>query len=76
MLEVSRYVHLNPVKANIIEKPEDYKWSSYNMFIEDNEDKFINADIVLNYFREENKYRLYKEFVERGVRPLDVFANR
>ena len=75
MLEVSRYVHLNPVKAKMIDKPEDYKWSSYNMFIGENEDKFINADIVLNYFREENKYKLYKEFVEGGVRPLDVFSN-
>ena len=75
MLEVSRYVHLNPVKAKMIDKPEDYKWSSYNMFIGENEDKFINADIVLNYIREENKYKLYKEFVEGGVRPLDVFSN-
>ena len=29
MLETSRYVHLNPVKANMVEKPEQYKWSSY-----------------------------------------------
>ncbi|MES0397503.1 MAG: hypothetical protein ABUK17_08155, partial [Syntrophobacteria bacterium] len=27
LLELSRYVHLNPVKAGIVEKPEQYKWS-------------------------------------------------
>lgn len=63
MLEVSRYVHLNPVKAKIIDKPENYRWSSYNTFIGEKEDEFINPDIVLNYFKEENKYKLYKEFV-------------
>lgn len=66
MLDASRYVHLNPVKAKIVEKPEDYKWSSYNMFIGEKEDKFIKADIVLNYFEDENKYKRYKEFVEGG----------
>lgn len=32
LLEVSRYIHNNPVKAKIIEKPEDYQWSSYNVY--------------------------------------------
>lgn len=27
--EVSRYVHLNPVRAGIVERPEEYAWSSY-----------------------------------------------
>lgn len=29
LLEVSRYVVLNPVRAKTVEKPEDWKWSSY-----------------------------------------------
>jgi len=29
LLEVSRYVVLNPVRAKMIEKPEEWKWSSY-----------------------------------------------
>ena len=28
-LEVSRYVHLNPVRRRLVERPEDYRWSSY-----------------------------------------------
>jgi len=27
--ELSRYVHLNPVRAGLAEKPEDWRWSSY-----------------------------------------------
>jgi hypothetical protein len=29
LLEVCRYVVLNPVRAKMVEKPEDYSWSSY-----------------------------------------------
>jgi len=28
-LEVSRYLHLNPVRAKIVQRPEEYRWSSY-----------------------------------------------
>lgn len=34
LLDVSRYIHLNPVKAKIVSNPKDYKWSSYSRFIE------------------------------------------
>lgn len=27
-LELSRYIHRNPVRAGIVERPEDYRWSS------------------------------------------------
>ena len=29
LLELSRYIHLNPVKAKIVSRLEDYPWSSY-----------------------------------------------
>lgn len=29
LMELSRYIHLNPVRAGIVEKPEEYLWSSY-----------------------------------------------
>ncbi len=28
-LQVSRYLHLNPVRANLVARPEDYRWSNY-----------------------------------------------
>ena len=28
-LEVSRYLHLNPVRAKMVSRPEEYPWSSY-----------------------------------------------
>ena len=32
-LNVSKYIHLNPVVAGMVAKPEDYQWSSYNSYI-------------------------------------------
>lgn len=32
-LQVSKYVHLNPLKAGMVKKLEDYKWSSYPFFV-------------------------------------------
>lgn len=31
--ELSRYIHLNPVRAGITAKPEEYHWSSYKSYI-------------------------------------------
>ena len=33
LLQLSRYIHLNPVRAQMVERPEDYRWSSYRGFI-------------------------------------------
>jgi REP element-mobilizing transposase RayT len=30
---LSRYIDLNPVRANMVEKPEDHEWSRYNFYI-------------------------------------------
>jgi REP element-mobilizing transposase RayT len=26
LIELNRYIHLNPVRANILKRPEDYRW--------------------------------------------------
>ena len=31
---VIRYIHQNPLKVNIVEKLDDYKWSSYKEYID------------------------------------------
>jgi putative transposase len=30
---LSRYIHLNPVRAGIVNRPEDYEWSSYPEYL-------------------------------------------
>ncbi|GGC85150.1 hypothetical protein GCM10007216_14830 [Thalassobacillus devorans] len=32
-LQISRYIHLNPVRANLTATPDTYKWSSYPQYL-------------------------------------------
>lgn len=69
LLELSRYVHLNPVRANMVEKPEDYKWSSYMGFIGNKEQEYVEyAWILSNYGKNKKKSkRGYEKYVEEAI---------
>jgi len=47
-LTVLRYIHQNPVKAKIVRDIADYKWSSYNAYI--NGEHSISKEYALNMF--------------------------
>lgn len=42
-----RYVENNPVRAKIVEKPQDYKWSSARSHIEKEADTVLSGDCYL-----------------------------
>lgn len=44
--------------------PADYKWSSYPMLIGYKDIKLIDDEILLKYFKYENRFKLYKKIVE------------
>jgi len=61
-LELSKYIHLNPVKAKIVEKPEEYQFSSYSSYIGKTKplDFLITTFILSQYHK--SKKRAVKEF--------------
>jgi len=64
--ELSRYIHLNPVRAELIETPEKYDWSSYKFYIgKQNPPKWLYRDFILSYFGTEisNAQKGYQSFV-------------
>ena len=39
------YIHLNPVRAGLVERPEDYRWNSLGYHVQmNNEDNFLSLD--------------------------------
>lgn len=48
--ELSRYIHLNPVRASIAKRPEGYRWSSYQYYNEKKPPKWLKVDFILSYF--------------------------
>ncbi len=62
-LELSRCIHLNPVRAHMVAKPEDYSWSSYHYFIKDiSLPDYLETSFLLGYFgeREKNKQKRHE----------------
>ena len=49
--ELSRYIHLNPVRAKIVNLPEEYEWSSYSSYIGNKKSpEWLRTDFILGYF--------------------------
>jgi len=58
LVHVLRYIHQNPLKANMVKKPEDYPWSSYNDYISAYQGNGVNidADMIMAYFKDQNDF--------------------
>ena len=62
LIHLSRYIHLNPVFAELVKKGEEWEFSSYRDFVSKDEIwKFVSRDLILSNFGNKTAYR---EFVE------------
>lgn len=81
LLKLSRYIHLNPIRANMAKLPEEFEWSSYKYYVKNGARKpiFLDTKRTLGYFHDD--VSRYKGFVEEGLvktikNPiLEAFAN-
>ncbi|MDO8525032.1 MAG: transposase [Candidatus Omnitrophota bacterium] len=67
--QLSRYIHLNPVRVNIVEDPKDYPWSSYRFFVLANPPRWLKTSPILSMFDDNilKAKRLYNSFVFDGM---------
>lgn len=75
LVELLRYLHLNPVKAKLVLKPEAYAWSSHRYYLGGKVLDWLTTGHLLSYFgkRRSKARRKLHEFVLRGVpEKLDV----
>jgi putative transposase len=75
LIAASIYIHLNPVKANIVSDPRDYRWSSIRLFVDESENiSFVNAGFIMQMLA--NDYQVarkrYHHLLEKGMElPVD-----
>lgn len=50
LLELAAYLHLNPLRAGMIEDPVDYRWSSHRAYLGKETVPWLNTDFVLGQF--------------------------
>jgi len=70
LLELCRYVVLNPVRAGIVNDVVDWPWSSYRAMIsQESVPAWLETDAVLSYFGKRRKSVIakYIDFVRSGV---------
>lgn len=75
MVKASRYIHLNPVRAEMVENPEDYQWSSFRLYLTSkNSPPFLTLSPVLELFsgNESMKRKSYCEIVQNGIDIDDI----
>jgi hypothetical protein len=70
LVHLSRYIHLNPVAAKLVNKSEDWNFSSMREYVGMRSSNYINPRIVLDIMDDKagsslvEKQRDYKNFVE------------
>lgn len=75
---VSRYIHLNPVRAGIVSRPEDYRWSNYADLLAGENNPHATGGLVLDYFGTDPIYQRlrYREFVESVLDKPEPLTHR
>lgn len=82
LLELSRYIVLNPVRAEMVRTARDWRWSSYRAMIgQVNKPEFLETDWVLSAFSKRKSIAIaaYKKFVSEGKNqpsPWDSLKNQ
>lgn len=68
-LELSRYIHLNPVRAKAVAKPEEYEWSSYRYYIGlAKAPSWLKTDFILGLISGKDVEKKYREFVDDATK--------
>ena len=69
LLELSRYLHLNPVRAGMVDHPAEYLHSSYRYFVSDTSDDVSSPQVILEMLSQEHvaARKKYQDFVEKTI---------
>ena len=69
LLEVMRYMDLNPVRGRISKRPKNYEWTSYRRYADGDADDLIDPhELYENLGKTDRKRRrVYREFVEERM---------
>lgn len=59
LLHLTRYIHLNPTSDNLVDRPQEWKYSSYNEFLNNTSDILCSFSKYLEITPE-----VYRKFVE------------
>jgi putative transposase len=68
LLELVRYIHLNPLRAGMVQNPEEYPWTSHPVYLGRDDLAWLTTEDLLGQFgRQAGKARReYARFIQDG----------
>ncbi len=68
LLELVRYIHLNPVRSKIVDTPGSYAWSSHRAYLGTGDNKNVECGRILKQFspQPQKAQKLFDQFVLDG----------
>jgi hypothetical protein len=65
-MQLSCYIHRNPLRAGIVKRLVDYRWSSYLAYgYGKYKPDWLSTKMILSQFMHENKHKQYREKVQK-----------
>lgn len=61
LMHLSRYIHINPYVANLVNNPKNYSWSSLESYLSRNESRICHYTEVLELF---DSVEEYQDFIQ------------
>ncbi len=69
VLQLSCYIHRNPLRAGLVQRIADYRWSSYSVYAYGQEPpEWLATRLILSHFNAANPHRAYREKVQHYAR--------
>jgi REP-associated tyrosine transposase len=66
LMRLSCYIHRNPLRAGIVERLADYRWSSYRAYAYgDKAPEWLRTKPIFYQFKGKDKHKAYREKVQR-----------
>jgi len=66
LLQLSYYIHRNPLRAGSVKRLIDYRWSSYPAYAYNRgQPEWLNTVLILSQFNAADKHRSYRENVQK-----------
>jgi REP element-mobilizing transposase RayT len=66
LMQLSCYIHRNPLRAGIVHRLADYRWSSYKAYAYgDKTPEWLNTKPIFSRLKGKDKHKAYREKVQR-----------
>ena len=66
LMQLSCYIHRNPLRAGLVNRLADYRWSSYRTYAyKASHISWLNTDLILSQFDGKDSYKAYREKVQK-----------